>query len=136
MLLWWTDAPSTSSEIVRSFTLGDHANHGTGTTIISDLYLDFGVFYVFIGMAILGLIWGLIKNRAQRFPLSHDYVMMYLIAVTSLAQCGRYGLPMPIRFIGWMLILLIIARLLSKNPLTLRRQQHRRSKARELYGDS
>lgn len=114
VLLWWSDAPANSSDIVRSLTAGDNASYGTGTTIISDFYLDFGIAYVFFGMFGIGTIWNVIRRRAELAPLDHDRIVIYLVAVTALAQIGRYGIAFPIRYIGWTILFVLITAFISR----------------------
>ncbi|MCC5959452.1 MAG: hypothetical protein JJU08_08935 [Rhodobacteraceae bacterium] len=127
LFLWWSDVPASSSFIIRSLLGGENLGFGTGTTIISELYLDFGIFYVFFGMGLFGIGWAVIRQRAQSMPLSHDNVLIFLIAVTSLAQIGRYGIAMPIRYIGWTILLIIISRQLSRARNIARSVQKRKS---------
>lgn len=131
LFLWWSDKPANSSDIARALTAGESSSFGTGTTIISDLYFDFGIAYVFVGMFFFGLLWKYIRDRAELHPFSHDRVLIYFIAVVSLAQVGRYGIAMPIRYIAWTMLLIFLAKVLSRSFAStgsFRRSLHNRDR--------
>ncbi|MCR8724587.1 hypothetical protein [Frigidibacter sp. ROC022] len=105
---------SSSSAILTRALLGANASYGVGTSIVSDLYIDLGIWFVLFGAFLLGRLWGWLRYRAERFPEDHDSVVLFLVGVAVFAELPRYGFAFAVRPVAWTMLLLWGTRLLSR----------------------
>jgi hypothetical protein len=99
-----------SAEMLTEILLGRRATWGTGTNVISDSYVDFGVLGVVAIMFALGLSAKAIRNYVARDPYDPHRVVMYLLALALFAELPRYAIEVPIRFLAWAFILSMIVK--------------------------
>lgn len=94
-----------SSSVLKSEMIGSNASWGVGTNILSDTYMDFGVFGVIFFMCILGYYAGYIKNSIVRDPLNIKYFFLYILVLGYYAEISRYGVDFPLRTLVWTTII-------------------------------
>lgn len=99
------DKEYSSADIISEYMIGRDAGWHTGTNIISDLYLDFGVFGVIIGMLIIGFYGGYVKNTILKNPFNIKYFFIYIIILCYYSEISRYGFDFPLRSIFWTLFI-------------------------------
>ena len=93
----------TSADFLSKIMLGNRPTWSTGTNIISDSYLDFGVFGVVIVLFAVGLFAKAMRNYVVRNPQDPHRVMLYLLTVALFAELPRYAVELPIRLLAWAL---------------------------------
>lgn len=95
------DKQIASSKVLGDEILGPRSNWGTGSNIISDIYLQFGVGGVVVLMGVLGWFARKITIRLQNNNDSYLAIIMYLIVLSQLAEIPRYSFAFPIRNLVW-----------------------------------
>lgn len=91
---------STSSDFLTHYILGPHSNTGTGTTIVADLYIDFGPAGVVLGLFLLGYIANTVNMKADRGS-SIIYAVVFCYFAGLLVMLPRYSFLMIIRGLIW-----------------------------------
>lgn len=100
------DDPYTgSSNVLKEDMIGLNATWGTGTNIISDAYLDFGIIGVVVVMYLFGFFGGLVKHKLINEPNNVKWIFVYLILIGYYSELSRYGFDFPLRSIVWTLLL-------------------------------
>jgi oligosaccharide repeat unit polymerase len=101
----------TSSDFLTWFILGPNSSTGTGTTIVADLYIDFGPAGVVLGLVLLGFIANHIsKSVVKNNSLTSAVVFCYFAGL--LVMLPRYSFLMIIRGLLWPALFLWILKLL------------------------
>lgn len=90
-----------SSEVIGYTLLGPYRTWGTGSNIVSDIYMDFGVPGVIILMFLIGLFSGFIRNKFILYPRSVKYMTLYFMTLALIAETPRYGVAFSLRYIVW-----------------------------------
>ena len=85
--------------------IGRNATWGTGTNIISDAYLDFGIIGVIAIMYLFGYFGGFVKHQLINNPNNTQWIFIYLILIGYYSELSRYGFDFPLRSIVWTLLL-------------------------------
>ena len=95
-----TPLGSTSSSVFTYHVLGPNSTIGVGTSILADLYIDFGIVGCFAGMYLFGyfIAWG--ELRAQTHPGIYQ-VVFFLLLVSSAIYWPRAFIG--INFQSWFL---------------------------------
>jgi oligosaccharide repeat unit polymerase len=96
---------STTSDFMTRQILGEHADSGTGTTVVADLYIDFGVPGVVLGLALLGYISGFLNARASA-SMSMLAAVMFGYFAGVLTILPRYSFLKLIRALLWPYVML------------------------------
>jgi len=100
------DDPYTgSSNVLKEDMIGRNATWGTGTNIISDAYLDFGIIGVIAIMYLFGYFGGFVKHQLINNPNNTQWIFIYLILIGYYSELSRYGFDFPLRSIVWTLLL-------------------------------
>lgn len=90
-----------SSDVIKEEMITSEAGWGTGTNLISDCYMDFGVIGVIFFMFVLGYYGGKIKNSSIQNPQSARYIFLYIIVLAYYSEIVRYGFDFPLRALIW-----------------------------------
>lgn len=106
-------SPSWSFEGANMLTRlvnGTNAKSGTGTTSVAEFYLDFGVFGVFFGHCLLGVMTAYIVARTGRSQNAHMFVL-YIYSIGVFAIMARYSvISFLVREVGYAYIMLALSR--------------------------
>ena len=94
-----------SSNVIKEEMIGKNASWGTGTNIISDAYLDFGIIGVIFILYGFGYFGGFVKNKLIKEPNNAKWIFIYLILIGYYSELSRYGFDFPLRSIVWTLLL-------------------------------
>jgi len=96
-----------SSKYITYLMRGKHSTYGEGTTIIADIYLNFGLFGVIFFMFLLGVFF---KKVVNELNLQQNYYWIVpAIVLASLAfYMGRAAMPLVFRPIVWGLFLTML----------------------------
>lgn len=105
---------TSTADLISYYMLGSHSVWNTGSNIISDIYIDFGILGVATLMLMLGVTAGYIQKEAARNPTSASHIIVYLMALGLYAELPRYSLDFPVRMIVWTIFLLGIHRFLLR----------------------
>lgn len=94
-----------SSKVLGREMLGPNAGWGVGSNIISDIYLDFGIFGVILVMLFVGwfgqkLTFLVIKNKSN-----YLYWILFFIILANYAEIPRYNWTFFVRHLTWVFIL-------------------------------
>lgn len=108
------DRLSSSSYITTSY-LGNDPSYGLGTTCIADFYLDLGIFGVFIGMFLTGLLF----HRVDRFIcFSQSKSILVTVIMFGFASKAIYiprsALLMQLQWLLMILIIIIVCKKLKR----------------------
>lgn len=90
-----------SSDVIKEEMITSKATWGTGTNIISDSYLDFGILGVIFIMYGLGYYAGKVKNTCVKYPENIQYFFLYILILTYYSEISRYGLDFILRAVIW-----------------------------------
>nr|WP_242482677.1 O-antigen polymerase [Thiocystis violacea] len=98
----------TTSDFLTTVILGKNSATGTGTTIVADLYIDFGVAGVVVGLALLGALSRSLAERsvAENSPL---VPILFCFFAGVMATLPRYSFLKVIRLLIWPLLILWFA---------------------------
>ncbi|MFK8016601.1 MAG: O-antigen polymerase [Gammaproteobacteria bacterium] len=109
---------NSSSTFLTWYILGPNATAGAGTTIVADLYVDFGPTGVVIGLILLGYI----ANMVRRYTSNSGSIMVAVIFcyfAGLVAMLPRFTYLMIIRGLIWPVLLLWpLKKLLVPTPRT------------------
>ena len=94
-----------SSNVLKDEMIGRHKSWGTGTNIITDCYMDFGIIGVGLIMYFIGWFGGYVKNNVQCNPNTPKWIFLYLITLGYYSEIARYGFDFPLRSIVWTFVL-------------------------------
>tara|TARA_B110001469_G_scaffold117373_1_gene123293 strand:- start:10837 stop:12252 length:1416 start_codon:yes stop_codon:yes gene_type:complete len=83
-----TPLGSTSSSIFTYHVLGPNSKIGVGSSIIADLYIDFGIIGCFVGMALFGYFIAWVETRADG-SVGLFKVVFYLLVVAQAVYWPR-----------------------------------------------
>jgi hypothetical protein len=89
---------------------------GTGTNIISDAFMDFGLFGVVIIMYLFGRFGGYAQIKAQTQITSVKWMFIYIITLAHFSELVRYGFDFPLRAIVWTFLLFSLISFLPGLP--------------------
>jgi hypothetical protein len=81
--------------------LGSGTTWSVGSSIIADIYVDFGILGVIILMYFLGYFANFIQQKAQLNNNSIKWGVLYLITFSLYSQISRYSFDFIARFIFW-----------------------------------
>ncbi len=99
----------TSSDFLTWYIRGPNSKTGTGTTIVADLYLDYGPFGVVTGLFLLGFIANYVHIKASHMDTMVNAVIFCYFA-GLLTVLPRYNFLMIIRGLIWPVIFLWVMR--------------------------
>ena len=100
-----TPLGSTSSSVFTYYILGPNSTIGTGTSILGDLYLDFGIIGCLVGMFGFGYFIGWVELRAQSHQGVYQ-IVFYLLVVSTAIYWPRSFIG--VNFQSWFLSILCI----------------------------
>jgi hypothetical protein len=81
--------------------LGVGTDWSVGSSIIADIYVDFGIIGVVILMYILGYFANFIQTKVQDNRKSIKWGVLYLITFSLYSQISRYSFDFIVRDIAW-----------------------------------
>src|SRR5690606_8503022 len=107
----------TSADYLTRVMLPANAGWNVGTSLIADIYLDFGIFGVPMVMFLLGRIAGWAQNRVIADPFSTPKIVTYLLTLALFAELPRYAADFPVRILVWSCALMLLARWMTPQPI-------------------
>ncbi|MDO6693225.1 O-antigen polysaccharide polymerase Wzy [Aliiglaciecola sp. 3_MG-2023] len=102
------DPFTNSAEVNTTEILGANATWSVGTNIVSDSYLDFGVYGVVILLFIVGLFTKFVENGVRQNHGDLQYIVIYLFSLALISELPRYAFSFPIRNLVWLFLLFFI----------------------------
>ena len=99
----WSDLYYNSSTFLTWYILGPHATSGTGTTIVADLYVDFGSVGVVFGLGFLGWLANWLRFKMGSTPNLMNCVLFCSFA-GLLILLPRYSFLQIIRGLLWPMV--------------------------------
>ncbi|MGK0254631.1 MAG: oligosaccharide repeat unit polymerase [Mariniflexile sp.] len=107
-----------SSGYITYLRYGENSHTGEGSTILADIYLNFGVFGICVFLFILGFITKTLENTIVKGV--NVYFLYTAISFGSLAFfSGRAGLFSPLQLVMWGVFILFLTKSYSKKIKTL-----------------
>ena len=88
-----------SSSVLKNEMIGLSKTLGVGTNIVSDCYMDFGIFGVIIILFLIGRYAGYVKSQTCKNINSAKWMFLYIITLSYLSEIARYGFDFPLRSI-------------------------------------
>ncbi|MFL2000087.1 O-antigen polymerase [Microbacterium sp. A1-JK] len=120
----------TSAELLGDVILGPNAVWNTGSNVISDAYMDFGVPGVIGILLILGIFAGSMARGLNRDPLNPVRAVLYISTLALFAELPRYSADFPVRALAWTALLLLVVHFVTLRQLSHgRRHSERRNLA-------
>jgi len=111
----WGNDPFAGSSSINTYLLnGPNASWGVGTTLVADVYMDFGIIGVPVSFLLLGAFGGWVTRRAILYPERLEVQALLLVTTALFAQLPRYSLGLPIRYIVWTLLIFWGCRILAR----------------------
>jgi oligosaccharide repeat unit polymerase len=89
-----------SSQYLTYIKFGEDSVHGEGTTIIADIYLNFGYVGVLVVMFLFGIFYKKV-NFELHLKRSHYWVIIAAIVGSYSIYMGRSNLLHPLKYIVW-----------------------------------
>jgi len=99
------DPYTTSAEVLTEGILGVNSTWSLGSNIVSDIFLDFGIFGVIILMFLAGLFGKYVELKMINHNDSLKWVVIYLVVLALFAEMPRYSFDFPVRNIAWTFLL-------------------------------
>lgn len=98
----------TTADALTYYIIGPNAGWGVGSNIISDIYMDFGIFGIPVLMSSLG--WSVARVRADivRHGPTTKLVFIYVSMMGLLGEIPRYSFDFPVRMISWGLAIILV----------------------------
>lgn len=90
-----------TADLLSAVMTNPEAPWGVGTSIVSDIYIDFGPGGVPVLMALLGLAVAWARRLTQDRPRDYRATVFFLLLLASVSQIPRYALDMPVRAVVW-----------------------------------
>lgn len=97
-----------SSNVLKEDMIGSYTSWGTGTNIITDCYMDFGLLGVVVLMYFIGWFGSYVIHKVSECPNTPKWIFIYLITLGYYAELARYGFDFPLRSIVWTIVLFTI----------------------------
>lgn len=107
-----------SAELLGYVIIGPNASWNPGSNVLSDLYVDFGVLGVAVGMFVLGFLGRLTTGYLERRPASPFRMSLYLAVVSLYAETPRYAVDFPLRFVAWLSLVFLVYHLMLRPPVS------------------
>lgn len=86
---------------VDLLVLGSGTTWSVGSSIIADIYVDFGIIGVVILMFFLGYFAKFIKTKLLQNENSIKWSILYIITLSLYSQLPRYSFDFIVRYIAW-----------------------------------
>ncbi len=96
-----TDIFTSTSQILSDALLSASRTWDVGTNIISDSYIDFGIFGVLGLLFLVGRVSAQITELAKLNPSSVWFRTFYLVSAPLFAELPRYSADFPVRTLLW-----------------------------------
>lgn len=105
-----------TAEFISYLIQGDNQTYGDGTSITADLYLDFGITGVFLGMFIFGLFIGFNETRFNRGDVSYLNigVVSFFVFYSKSLYLSRSSIFLELSIIFMVWLFLVINNVLSR----------------------
>lgn len=112
-----SDAPfKASSDVINDIVLGGpSAGWSLGTSVIADVYVDFGVVGVPLLLFSLGIFGSYVQHALTVRPASVWRAVLYLMTLALFAEIPRYAFVFPVRPIFWTFLLFFAITLFSRS---------------------
>jgi oligosaccharide repeat unit polymerase len=94
-----------SSSFFTYLKYGKNAPSGEGTTLIADIFINFGSFGVFLLMLIFGCFYRKIENEII-LKQNFKYIIISLVVASSVIYIGRANLLFSVKAIIWSVLIL------------------------------
>ena len=91
----------TSADVLENGMLGAYSTWGVGSNIVSDAYMDFGIFGVVILLYFFGFFASYVQKKASVSSESLKWTVIYLTLLSSYGEASRYSIDFPVRNIAW-----------------------------------
>lgn len=95
-----------TSELLTDYMIGPDAGWSVGTNLLSDIYIDFGLFGVPALMIVVGFVVALTKKSVENKNVTTPNVTMYVFVLSTFAEMPRYTMDFPVRIVAWGLIII------------------------------
>jgi hypothetical protein len=96
-----TDITTSTSQVLSEALLSASRTWDVGTNIVSDSYVDFGIFGVLGILFLVGIVSGTISSLAKDDSSSVWFRTFYLVAASLFAELPRYSADFPVRTLIW-----------------------------------
>lgn len=103
-----------SADALTYYMIGPYAGWGLGTNIVSDLYMEFGLYGVCIGMIFIGVMISYTKWTVQARRADPIAVFLYCSVFGTVAELPRYSFDFPVRPLFWGLSLFVFYNLIMR----------------------
>jgi hypothetical protein len=102
--------PRSTANLLSDVTLGSGASWGVGSNVISDIYVDFGLWGVPVVMFIVGIFCRKVQRRLSACPSSPVSTVYYLATLALVAEMPRYAVDSPVRVLCWLAVVVVLAK--------------------------
>ena len=104
--------PISTAHLLSDVTLGSSAGWGIGSNVISDIYVDFGLWGVPVVMFVVGIFCRKVQRKMSARPNSSVSAVYYLATLALVAEMPRYSVDSPVRVLCWLAIVVVLAKVL------------------------
>lgn len=118
-----------SAALLTDVMLGGRSTWGTGTNVVSDSFIDFGVAGVVVVLLGLGVAAGFVRNYVARAPHDAHRVVVYLLTLALFAELPRYAIEVPVRMMAWALMFCAVVGFVAGRARTDASPERRRTPA-------
>ena len=105
-----------SSAMIHDIMVGGHGDFSPGTNVISDAYIDFGLFGVILTPFLIGIFAKLIRNYVATDPRDLQRFVIYLVAMPLFAQLPRYSIESLLRPLAWTFVFTLVVGVTATGP--------------------
>jgi hypothetical protein len=102
---------------VDLLVLGSGTTWSVGSSIIADIYVDFGIIGVIILMFLLGYFAKFIKTKLLHNENSIKWSVLYIITLSLYSQLPRYSFDFIVRYIAWSFLIFWIFEKANNNKI-------------------
>ena len=106
---------------VDLLVLGSGTTWSVGSSIIADIYVDFGIIGVVILMFFLGYFAKFIKTKLLHNENSIKWSILYIITLSLYSQLPRYTFDFIVRYIAWSFLIFWIFEKAYKNKILIKK---------------
>lgn len=95
------DKITTTADALTLYILGPNAVWNTGSNLISDIYMDFGLWGVPVLIAGIGFVLQSSRNSIVKNGLTSKRAFVYIVLLASISEIPRYSFDFPVRMFVW-----------------------------------